>query len=107
LLSIPVGKKCALRGDTVDVWGVVAHHATVIGADVELADVIAPDNKDVWFFSWACPSKGRADTNMPEANKIASERITLDNIFTKLLLEKLVAYLLRRDSPKRDLLCNL
>ena len=34
-------------GDAVDVRRLVAHHAHVVGADVELADVVAPDDEDV------------------------------------------------------------
>ena len=33
--------------DAVDVRRLVAHHAHVVGADVELADVVAPDDQDV------------------------------------------------------------
>ena len=36
--------------DTVDVRRLVAHHAHVVGADVEAADVVAPDDEDVGFF---------------------------------------------------------
>ena len=34
-------------GDAVDVGRPVAHHAAVVGADVEPADVVAPDDEDV------------------------------------------------------------
>ena len=47
LLAIPVGEQRAFLGDAVDVRRLVAHHAHVVGADVELADVIAPDDEDV------------------------------------------------------------
>ena len=50
LLAIPIGKIRALAGDAVDVRSAVAHHAAVDRADVELADVVAPDDEDVWFF---------------------------------------------------------
>ena len=47
LLAVPVGEQRALLGDAVDVGRPVAHHAVVVGADVELADVVAPDDEDV------------------------------------------------------------
>jgi len=47
LLPIPIGKHRALAGDAIDVGRLVAHHAPVIRADVEAADVIAPDDQDV------------------------------------------------------------
>ena len=34
-------------GDTIDVRRFVAHHAAVVGADVEPADVVAPDHQDI------------------------------------------------------------
>jgi hypothetical protein len=39
--------KSALLGEAVDVRRLVAHHAHVVGADVELADVVSPDYEDV------------------------------------------------------------
>ena len=47
LLAVPVGEQRTLGGDAVDVGRLVAHHAVVVGADVELADVVAPDDDDV------------------------------------------------------------
>ena len=49
LLAVPVGEHRAFVGDAVDVRRLVAHHAHVVGADVELADVVTPDNQDVGF----------------------------------------------------------
>ncbi len=49
LLAVPVGEQRAFFGDAVDVGGFVTHHALVVGADIEPADVIAPDDKDVGF----------------------------------------------------------
>jgi hypothetical protein len=42
-----VGEECAFPGDAVDVRRPVAHHPQVVGADVELADVVSPDDEDV------------------------------------------------------------
>jgi hypothetical protein len=36
-----------LAGDAVDVGRLVAHHAVREGADIGLADVVAPDDQDV------------------------------------------------------------
>ena len=47
LLAVPVGEERAFFGDAVDVGGLVAHHAVVVGADVPVADVVAPDHQDV------------------------------------------------------------
>ena len=47
LLSVPVGEQRPLAGNAVDVGRPVAHHSHVVRTDVELADVIAPDDDDV------------------------------------------------------------
>ena len=47
LLPVPVSKHGALFGNAIDIGRLVAHHAHVIGADIELADVVAPDHEDV------------------------------------------------------------
>jgi hypothetical protein len=43
-----------VNGEAVDVRGLISHHAEVVGADVELADIVAPDDKNILgasFFS--------------------------------------------------------
>ena len=47
LLGIVIREHHAFLGDAVDVGRLVAHHAVRVGADVRLADVIAPDDDDV------------------------------------------------------------
>jgi len=47
LLAVPVGEQRAFLGDAVNVRGLVAHHALVVGADVPVADVVAPDDEEV------------------------------------------------------------
>ena len=59
LLAIPVGEERAFLGDAVDVRRLVAHHAHVVGADVELADVVAPDDEDVGLLSARMPGRRR------------------------------------------------
>lgn len=47
LLPVPIRKDGSLSRDTVNAGRFVAHHAHVVRTDIELADVIAPDHKDV------------------------------------------------------------
>src|SRR5262249_1109020 len=47
LLGVAVGEERPLPGDAVDVRGAVAHRAAVVGADVPVADVVAPEDEDV------------------------------------------------------------
>src|SRR6185295_161863 len=49
LLGIPVGEHCTFPGDTVNVGGLVPHDPVVVGADVEPANIISPDDQYVWF----------------------------------------------------------
>jgi hypothetical protein len=36
--------------DAVNVRRAAAHHAAMVGTDIPIADVVAPDNQDVRFF---------------------------------------------------------
>ena len=47
LLSVPIGKHCAIGGDAIDVGGSVAHHAAIVRAGIEPADIVTPDYQDV------------------------------------------------------------
>jgi hypothetical protein len=47
---VPVGEQRALLGDAVDVGGLVAHHAAIVGPDIEPADITAPDDQNVGLF---------------------------------------------------------
>ena len=47
LLAVVVREQAALSGDPVDVGRLVTHHALVVGADVPVADVVAPQDQDV------------------------------------------------------------
>ena len=44
LLAVPVREQRAFLRDAVDVGRLVAHHALVVGADVPVADVVAPED---------------------------------------------------------------
>ena len=47
LLPIPVGEQGSFPGNAVNVRRLVAHHALVVGTDVPVTDVVAPDDEDV------------------------------------------------------------
>ena len=49
LLAVPVREHRPLLRQAIDVRGAVPHDAVVVGADVEPADVVAPDDQDVRF----------------------------------------------------------
>ena len=51
LLGVVGGKLRALGGDAVDVWRLVAHQTLIVGAQVQVADIIAKNNYDVRLFS--------------------------------------------------------
>ncbi|MNT99317.1 hypothetical protein D3C72_2421420 [compost metagenome] len=44
-----MGKQHAFLGDAVDAGRFIAHHALVVGTDIEDADVIAKDDQHVRF----------------------------------------------------------
>ena len=66
LLAIPVGEHRTFFGDAVDVRGAVPHDAVIVGADVEPADVIAPDDQDVRLF--------RCSHKFPLTNRVTGMR---------------------------------
>src|SRR5262249_38838810 len=47
-LTVMVGEKGAVPGDAVDVRR-ATHHAVCVDADIPSADVVTPDDDDVWF----------------------------------------------------------
>ena len=54
MLALPVGEQCAFAGDAFNVGVEVAHHSAVVGADVEMADIIAQDDQNVRLLAgWA------------------------------------------------------
>ena len=52
LLAVIIGEIDPFAGDAVDVGRLVAHHAPVVVADVEPADVITHQGQDVRFSVW-------------------------------------------------------
>ena len=58
LLGVVIGERHAFIGNPVDVRGAIAHHAFCIGADIGLADVIAPDDDNIRFLI-VCRRLGR------------------------------------------------
>ena len=59
LLGVVVGEHHAFLGHPVDVGRLVAHHPMRVGADVRLADVVAPDDADVRLAVAARPGRRR------------------------------------------------
>ena len=49
LLAVPVGEDRAFTANAIDVGRLVAHHAHVVRADIELSDIVTPDDQDVWL----------------------------------------------------------
>lgn len=49
LLTIPVGEKCTLFCNAIDVGSLVAHHPLVVGTHIPVTNVIAPKDKDIGF----------------------------------------------------------
>ena len=58
LLAVPIGEDSAFTPDAVDVGRSIAHHAEVVGADVELPDVVTPDDEDVGLARGLLPRVG-------------------------------------------------
>ena len=51
LLAVVVGEGDTFVGDAVDVRRSIAHLAAAEVADIPDADVIAPEDQDIWFFA--------------------------------------------------------
>src|SRR5262249_17773854 len=64
LLGVVIGEHHAFAGETVDVGRLIAHHASRVGADIRLSDVVSPNDNNVGFL-WLlrdcrCGRYGRA-----------------------------------------------
>ena len=69
LLAVPVGEQRTLSGDPVDVGGLVAHDAQVVGAGVVPADVVAPDHEDVGLVGGESRRRGGMDSIANRVNQ--------------------------------------
>ena len=49
LLAVPIGEGRPFSGDTVDVRGFIAHHTLAVMADVPIADIVSPNDEDIWL----------------------------------------------------------
>jgi hypothetical protein len=79
LLPVPVSKDRAFFGEAVNVRRLVAHHAHVVGADIELADVVSPDDEDVGLLGLRiCKLSGGKESHDRAAK---SECVQLDFCF--------------------------
>ena len=47
LLAVIIGEDHAILGDGIDIGRAIAHEAVRVGAEIALADVVAPDDDDV------------------------------------------------------------
>ncbi len=53
LLAISVGENSTFFGNTINVRRPVSHHAAVIGADIPISNIVAPDYQNIWFIRLA------------------------------------------------------
>src|SRR5262249_47059304 len=49
LLTVPVSEVRTFLGDAVDVGGPIPHDAVVVRADIEPADIVSPDDQNIWL----------------------------------------------------------
>src|SRR5215510_3199969 len=61
LLGIIVGEDYAFLGDSVNVVRPEAHQSHRVGTDVGLADVVTPDDDEVWFLFLRVRGAGNGD----------------------------------------------
>jgi hypothetical protein len=47
-LGVVIHEDHPFPADAVDVRRAAAHHAAMVGTDIPDADVVAPDDQDVW-----------------------------------------------------------
>jgi len=68
LLPVPISEERALFPELVDVRRLAAYHALVVGADVPVTDVVAPDDEDVGFLRLrerACSRNSKSNDDKP------------------------------------------
>ena len=63
MLTVVVGEHHAFLGDAVDIGRLVAHQAARIDTDIGLADVVAPDDDDIWLLLCGRRRTHRDDSN--------------------------------------------
>ena len=49
LLAVKIGEGRPFLRDAVDVGGMVAHHAFAVVADIPNADIVSPNDEDIWL----------------------------------------------------------
>ncbi len=72
ILAVGVGENHPLVRDAVDIGRLVAHDAHVVGADVVLADVIAPDNQDIGLVLSHCGGRREGHGKYEHQQRYAS-----------------------------------
>src|SRR5688500_14108329 len=58
LLTVAVGEHHAFIGDAVDIGRLIAHQTARVAAQIRDADIVAPDNEDVWLLAGLAVSFG-------------------------------------------------
>lgn len=49
IFTVGIGEQDAIVGNRVDFGRPLAHHSVVISADIEPANIVAPNNQNVWL----------------------------------------------------------
>jgi hypothetical protein len=49
-LRLMIAEHCAFLSYAVDIWSAITHRSVAVNAQIPEADVIAPNDQDVWFF---------------------------------------------------------
>src|SRR5262245_23054184 len=55
LLTVPVGEVRAFFGHTIDIGRSIPHDAVVVLADIEPADIVSPDDQNIWLLRHLTP----------------------------------------------------
>src|ERR1700722_17376440 len=69
LLRVVIGEERAVAGNSIDVRGATAHHATVVSTDIPDADIIGHDDDNVGFLRLGERVWGRRETQNHQSDK--------------------------------------
>ncbi len=61
LLAVGIGEQHSIVNDSIDIGRLVTHHPLIVGADVPIADIVAPDDEDDGLLLRHHRSHGRYD----------------------------------------------
>ena len=68
------GEHHAFFGDAVDIRRLIANQAKRVGTDVGDANVVAPDDQDIWFVLGACDAGDKQRTRGQQAGHQSFQR---------------------------------